>query len=219
MVQNPGARHGPPGTGGPDLPCDPGAVDPLAEALIAALDTQARTGRQVRAGQLPLPSPCPGWSVREVMNHCIGVTLKFADFAAGRTDHPRAPAGDLVGPDHGLALRSAADQASAAWAAADMTRHCHLPFGTFPAGLAAGINLFDALAHTWDIATATGVTLRCDDDLWTAGLDAARLVIGPSRDARHYAAEIPVGAGASPRQRFLAFLGRQVPASQGQGSG
>jgi len=194
-------------------------VHPLADALIAALDIQARTGQQVRARQLPLPSPCPGWSVGEVMNHSIGVTLKFADFAAGRTDHPHAPAGDLVGRDHGLALRSAADQALAAWAAADLTRPCHLPFGTFPAEMAAGINLFDALAHTWDIATATGVTLRCDDDLWTAGLDAARLVIGPSRDARHYAPEIPVGANASPRQRFLAFLGRQVPDSRGRGTG
>ena len=194
-------------------------MHPLAEALIAALDTQARTGQQVRARQLALPTPCPGWSVREVMNHSIGVTLKFADFAAGRTDHPHPPAGDLVGRDHGLALRSAAEQARAAWAAADMTRRCYLPFGTVPAGLAAGINLFDALAHTWDIATATSVTLHCDDDLWTAGHQAARLVIGPSRDARHYAAEIPVGADASPRQRFLAFLGRQVPESQEQGTG
>jgi uncharacterized protein (TIGR03086 family) len=142
------------------------------------------------------------------MNHSIGVTLKFAGFTAGGTDHPQLPAGDLVGRDHGLALRSAAEQARAAWASADMTRRCRLSFGTFPAGLAAGLNLFDALAHTWDIATATGVTLHCGDDLWTAGLQAARIVIGPSRDARHYAAEIPLGANASPRQHYLAFLGR-----------
>jgi len=62
-------------------------------------------------------------------------------------------------------------------------------------------------------------TLHCGDDLWTAGHQAARLAIGPSRDARHYAAEIPVGADASPRLRFLAFLGRQVPESQLQGTG
>ena len=108
------------------------------------------------------------------MNHSIGVTLKFADFAAGGTDHPRTPPGDLVGRDHRLALRSAAGAARAAWASADMERPCHLPFGTFPASLAAGINLFDVLAHTWDIAAATGVTLECPDDLWQAGLEAAR---------------------------------------------
>jgi hypothetical protein len=86
-----------------------------------------------------------------------------------------------------------------------MTRRCHLPFGTFPAGLAAGISLFDVLARTWDIAIATGVTVQCSDDLWDAGLDAARMVIGSSRDVRHYAAQVPVSAAAAPRQRFLAL--------------
>jgi uncharacterized protein (TIGR03086 family) len=163
------------------------------------------------AWQLSLGSPCPGWSVREVVNHSIGVTLKFAGFAAGDTDHPRSPVGDLVGPNHGLALRTAAEAARAAWASADMARDCHLPFGVFPADLAAGINLFDVLAHTWDIATATGVTWQCGDDLWSAGLRAARTVIGSSRDLRHYAAEIPVNAAASARQQFLAYLGRSEP--------
>jgi hypothetical protein len=44
------------------------------------------------------------------------------------------------------------------------------------------INLFDVLAHTWDIAVATGVVLDCADDLWQAGLDTARVVIRPGRD-------------------------------------
>ena len=153
--------------------------------------------------------------MRDVMNHSIGVTLKFAGFAAGGGDHPHAPAGNLVGRDHIQALRSAADAAQSAWASADMTRQCRLPFGTFPASLAAGINLFDVLAHTWDIATATGVTLRCPDDLWSAGLQAARAVVSPDRDPHHYAAEIPVDAAASPRERFLAYVGRSEPGSGG----
>ena len=142
------------------------------------------------------------------MNHSVGVTLKFAAFAAGGSDHPRTPPGDLIGPDHRLALRSAAGVARAAWASADMARPCHLPFGTFPASAAAGINLLDVLAHAWDIAAATGVTLNCPDELWSAGLEAARTVIGPGRDPRQYAPEVPVAAAATPRQRFLAFTGR-----------
>jgi uncharacterized protein (TIGR03086 family) len=183
-------------------------VHPVAEALVAALDVQVGVGRQVRAEQLGLGSPCPGWSVHDVINHSLGVTLKFAGFAAGRTDRPRAPTGDLVGRDHARALAEAAGAARVAWASADLTRQCHLPFGTFPADLAAGINLFDVLAHTWDVATATGTELWCDDELWIAGLDAARAVIGPGRDPRQYAAEITTGPDASPRRRFLGFLGR-----------
>src|SRR4029077_11266188 len=81
---------------------------PAAETLAAVLCIQVRTVRLVRAWQLPLASPCPGWSVRDVMNHSIGVTLKFADFAAGGSDHPRPPPTDLVGRDHNQALRAAA---------------------------------------------------------------------------------------------------------------
>jgi uncharacterized protein (TIGR03086 family) len=197
----------------PVRPKGAGILDlhPAADTLLAALRTQVRTGRLVRPSQLPLESPCPGWSVRDVLNHSIGVTLKFAGFAAGGSDYPRTPRGDLIGADHRLALRSAAEAAQAAWTSADMARPCHLPFGTFPASLAAGINLFDVLAHTWDIAVATGVPLECTDDLWQAGLEAARAVIGPGRDPRQYAAEIPVTAAASPRQRFLAFTGRAEP--------
>lgn len=178
------------------------------EALLLALDAQVELGRHIRADQLARGTPCEGWYVREVMNHSIGVTLKFADFAAGATIQPVAPVGDLVGRDHLKALRSCADAARAAWPSADMTRSCDLPFGVFSADLAAGINLFDALAHTWDIASATGVQLECPDVLWSVGLDSARSVIGTRRDRAHYAAEVPVGPGAGPRQRFLGFLGR-----------
>ena len=113
----------------PDRPKGAGILDlhPAADTLLAALRIQVRTGRLVRPGQLPLESPCPGWSVRDVLNHSIGVPLE------------------------------------------------------------------------------------CTDDLWQAGLEAARAVIGPGRDPRQYAPEIPVTAAASPRQRFLAFTGRAEP--------
>jgi uncharacterized protein (TIGR03086 family) len=142
------------------------------------------------------------------MNHSVGVTLKFADFAAGTTDAPHTPPGDLIGVDYRQALRAAASASHKAWAQADMTRSCRLAFGTFSAAAAIGINLFDVLAHTWDIAIATGVDVENDDLLWTAGLVAAQLVIGHDRDATQYGPEIRVGARATARREFLAFLGR-----------
>jgi hypothetical protein len=74
--------------------------------------------------------------------------------------------------------------------------------------VAARINLFDVLAHTWDIAAATGVVVECPDELWSADLEAARTVIGLGRDPRQYVPEVPVAAAASPMYRFLAFTGR-----------
>jgi uncharacterized protein (TIGR03086 family) len=146
-----------------------------------------------------------------VLNHSLGVTAKFTDFASGITDEPHARQGDLPGADHHTAARATVEVAKAAWRAADMTRTCRLSFGTFPAQTVAGINLFDALAHTWDIASPLAVELDADDELWRIGLRVARQVIGPARDSAHYGEEIPISRPADPMRLFLAFLGRNPP--------
>jgi hypothetical protein len=92
-----------------------------------------------------------------------------------------------------------------------MRRAYSVSFGTFSADEVLAINLVDVLAHTWDIAVATGVGLVVEDSLWTAGLDAAHLVIGPDRDTRQYGPEVEIGPYASPKHRFLAFVGRLDP--------
>jgi uncharacterized protein (TIGR03086 family) len=180
------------------------------EALLDALELQVDVGRRVCVEHLELASPCTGWTVRDVMSHSIGVTRKFTDFASGATDEPRAPPGDHVGSDHRAALRQSADSATIAWGSVVMRRSCRLPFGTFSADTAAGINLFDVLAHTWDIATAIDVGLDEDDELWLAGLDTAQSVIGADRDPQHYAPEVSLHGTARSMVRFLAYIGRSA---------
>lgn len=181
---------------------------PTVSALGAALEAWRVLLDQVTPAELGLPTPNPGWDVAQVVDHSIAVTRKFTDFARGATDRPRTPGRDLIGADRRAAFDAAADGAQVAWRHADPRRNCHLPFGTFPAELAAGINLFDLLAHGWDVDRATGATFTCSSTAWAAGLDAARRVIGERRDPRHYASEVPVDPGASARVRLLCFLGR-----------
>jgi uncharacterized protein (TIGR03086 family) len=185
-------------------------VDPV-EALSAALDTHWAVGRTVSVADLGRPTPCPGWSVSDVLNHSVGVIVKFTRFASGTTDHPRTPGGELLGDDHVGALRSATESARSAWKSVDRSRRCTLPFGTFPADLAAGVNLVDTLAHSWDLSVASGLPLECDDQLWLAGLEAAAGFIGPRRDPAQYAPEVAVSLSASPKARFLGYLGRRAP--------
>ncbi|MEZ5379637.1 MAG: TIGR03086 family metal-binding protein [Acidimicrobiales bacterium] len=177
-------------------------------ALAEALEAQVTVGQAIETVDLGLDSRCPGWQVRDVLNHSIAVTLKFAAFARGDTDAPRTPKGDHLGTDHRAALRNAATTARDAWLGTDLTRTCHLPFGSYPASIAAGINLFDVLAHCWDIAGPTRNQLAIPNRLWEDGLTAAHAVIGHERDLDHYSAEIDVAATASPAEKFLAFLGR-----------
>lgn len=188
---------------------------PFIEGLDSALDVQRRVVDQLSDAHLALPSACAGWSVREVLAHSVGVTLKFAAFAAGVTDAPRTPAGDLLRPDRRTSVRRAVDEARRSWADTDPDRPCRLPFGTFPAAVAAGINLFDVLAHTWDVAAPARLATPFPDHLWELGLDAARTVVGPGRDTTHYGPELPSAAHDPPAARFLRFLGRDPGAPAG----
>jgi uncharacterized protein (TIGR03086 family) len=143
------------------------------------------------------------------MNHSLGVTLKFVEFASGRTDRPRSPTGDLIGDSLEGALRTAEDSARNAWSAADLSRVCRLPFGTYPAERAAGINLVDVLAHGWDVGTFGDAGFHCSEGVWSVGLEMARALMAQDRDPNQYGDQITVSASAPPEQRFLAYLGRR----------
>lgn len=177
-------------------------------ALAAALELQATTVEGIGADDLAAASRCEGWSIRDVLEHSIGVTREFTGFAQGLTDEPHAAEVDLLGRDHGAVARGAVVASALAWRRADMSRLCRLSFGTFSAEAAAGINLFDALAHTWDVAAPLGLELPAHSDLWSLGLEAARGVIGSQRDVSQYGPEVHAEASAAPMTRFLAFLGR-----------
>ncbi len=187
--------------------CEAVSVE-VVEALLAALEAQWALGTRVSVADLSRPSRCPGWSVFDVINHSIGVTLKYTEFASAATDRPQSPIGDLIGSRPGQALRAAADSARTAWSAADLSRECHLPFGTFPAEVAAGVNLVDVLAHGWDLGAVGDVVFHCPDAVWSTGLEMARSFMGPVRDPRHYGPEVTVPDAAPFEQRFLGYLGR-----------
>ena len=187
--------------------CNTVPVEPV-EALLTALEAQWALATRLTVPDLSRPSKCPGWSVFDVVNHSVGVTLKFNEFASAATDRPRTPTGDLIGSRPGPALRAAADSARTAWSVADLSRECHLPFGTFPAQVAAGINLVDVLAHSWDVGEIGGAAFHCSDEVWSTGLGAARSFMGPGRDPRHYGIEVAVPDDAPPELQFLGYLGR-----------
>lgn len=178
------------------------------DGLAASLELQLGVVQDLAEGDLILDSCCPGWSIGEVLRHSLAVTQKFTEFASGRSDRPRTPERDLLVPDHRTSAERTIRRAQEAWSGADLDRTCHLPFGEYRAEEAAGINLFDVLAHTSDVAQALDVELSCPDELWEAGRQAAVAVLGRGRDVRHYGPEVSVPAEASPQTRFLAYLGR-----------
>lgn len=152
------------------------------------------------------PSPCPGWTARDVAAHVVG-------------NHRRAVAG-LDGTDY--LLPGADEDVVAAWldATADIqarldstaARHVlgdefgNLPFEQFVHRMACA----DTLIHTWDFARATGQDERLDpeavDLAWAFLSQEDRQIRLPHA----FGPRVDAGDDVDPQTRLLNFLGRSV---------
>jgi len=199
-----------------------GLGPPIVNQLSEALSAAAALVDDLSPQSLTWATPCPGWSVLELVNHLAGVTEKFERFAAGTRGLIRQSPDGLVGTQPARNFRAGVEAAVTTW-----RRHpealeaaCVLPFGSFDGATAAGLNLFDAVVHGWDIAIGAGVDHQMDDALAAVALRIADLrVTDQARRSWHYAAPIltpnltpivtPVGAPFS--IRLLAATGRCSP--------
>ncbi len=180
----------------------------VIDALDAAYQQAGKIVAGVSTEQLTQPSPCSEWDVRAVLNHTLGATWMFALVNQGKA--AGEDAGDLVGTDPQGALAEAAAANLASWRAPGASEGDRTyPFGTFPAPAAALLNLEEVVAHTWDIAEATGQDTTIDPAI-------AEMVYGflgnipldAFREHGAFGAEVAVASDASVEQRLLALLGR-----------
>ena len=148
----------------------------------------------------------------DVINHLAAVTEKFGHFAAGTANPVRQRPGDLVGPRPAKRFRDVAESAASTWREhpGALTAVCVLPFGSFDGATAAGINLFDAVIHQWDIAVGAGIDHTISEELAVVALSVAPLLVtGQARLAGHYAAPALPPPGAPPSAHLLVVTGRQ----------
>jgi uncharacterized protein (TIGR03086 family) len=189
-------------------------VDSL-QLLARVVDETTAVVNDVTVDQLGNPSPCEGWTVRDVINHITGGATLFA-ISAEQGSVPdevlgRLMAGDNLGDDYKGAWATAADTAMHAFGEPGvLEKIVKLPFGEMPAGVALNIAIFDVLTHATDIARATGQTVD-DTELIETALEVGHQMITPElRMPGVFDAEQPVAADAPAQDRLLAFAGRRV---------
>jgi len=165
--------------------------------------------------QMANPSPCEGWTVRDVINHITGGATIFA-ISAEQGSVPddelgRLMGGDNLGRDPKGAWKVASQRAMDAFGRPGvLNKMVKLPFGEMPAGVALNIAVFDVLTHGVDIACSTDQTVA-DTELLETALVMGREMVGPDlRIPGVFDAEQPAPADASPSDRLLAFAGRRV---------
>lgn len=97
------------------------------------------------------PSPCDGWTVRDVANHLVDAMCTFAAAVDGGP-------GEDTGDDPAGAYRAAADRCLAVFGDPAVLAASHpFPFGPTPGSVIARISVSESLVHGWDVARGAGL--------------------------------------------------------------
>ena len=142
-------------------------MDQLA-ALDRARHEFERRLREVGPGDWDRPTPCEGWTVRDLVVHVmVGQRMAALLVRGGSREAAEALFDGATLPDDVLAeFDAGADDQAAAFAEdGAMDRIAAHPAGDFPVGVLLGLRVTDATLHTWDLARAIGADETLSPDL------------------------------------------------------
>lgn len=126
---------------------------------------------QVSDDDLSKPTPCEGWSVRDVVNHLIQSNQAVAAMVRGCSRQEAMAIFGAEGPQGDVAaLRVAhdaqvADQLAAFSEDGALGRTAHHVMGDIPTSMLLGFRVGDHTVHAWDLARAIGVDETLDAEL------------------------------------------------------
>jgi uncharacterized protein (TIGR03086 family) len=196
-------------------------VSPHIASDIVGLDARAvlasvQIVSQASAADLSRPTPCPDWTLAELLAHMTAQHNGFAAAAAGDGAdlvhwQTGAPVADPVGEYAAAAARVMAAFAAAGVLAGEFVLPEINPELPFPAAEAIGFHFVDYVVHGWDVARALGRAYDLEPDVLVAALPIAQAVPDGERRRRPGAAFAPRVAASSggPRGQIVALLGRR----------
>jgi uncharacterized protein (TIGR03086 family) len=184
----------------------------VSEHLREYITAVYELGRAIRSADPDRwddPSPCEGWTARQVAGHAMGVVANVA--AKLGACEPVDAFGDLdaiAGDDPDASFRRIRNTTLAAL---DRPGSLATPVSSSLGEMLLDDYLVsmtnDAFIHAWDIARATGADERLDPDLLE--VVAARMMdAGVPRVAGRFDEAVDVDDSASLQDRLIAFTGR-----------
>jgi uncharacterized protein (TIGR03086 family) len=171
--------------------------DDAPTALRRGLDQLAALLDDVPAGAGEEPTPCPRWSVQDLVDHIVAAPSRFARMARGEeVDWSVTPS---AGSDPAARFRSHAEELLGADDAAA------------GGGVPSDWQCAELAVHTWDLATAIGrSTGDLDAEVAERGLAFMRGGLTEDNRGPAFGPEQPAPEGADAYQRLAAFAGRSV---------
>ncbi|NMO94108.1 TIGR03086 family metal-binding protein [Actinomycetospora sp. TBRC 11914] len=187
-------------------------TDDVRDLVPAAVDRFGERVHAVPAYRWPAPTPCAGWSVRDLVAHLCFEHRWAPHVLAGETMAAVGDRydGDLVGGDPVRAWDGAAVRSRAAFAVTGShAARVHVSFGWLDVEEYAVQMLVDLTVHEWDLARGAGLDEHLDPACVAATLAYLRtdpvMLDGPGLFAAPVAA-----AEADPQARLLALTGRRT---------
>jgi uncharacterized protein (TIGR03086 family) len=162
----------------------------------------------VRPDQLATQTPCPEWSVQELIGHVVTGNLMFTRLFTGA----EPPAVDAVGDPAAAISISAKALREAASAEGALERTFVTPMGERTGGRLMAIRVLELSVHGWDLAKATEQGFELPEVIVETGFAVLKATLPEDRNGLPYGAEQQAGPEASPAQRLAAFAGRAVAA-------
>ena len=146
----------------PSISSDPSRCPRYRQPMdVVDLDRRAASGLAVlidatSSDQFAKPTPCPAWSVRDLLAHLVAGNVKYTEIGHGRDWYRGAPEVDL-GDDPAGTYRQTLETMLQAWSQPDvLERETPLPVGRGPAAAALYLHVGEILVHGWDLASAIG---------------------------------------------------------------
>ncbi|MEU5956187.1 TIGR03086 family metal-binding protein [Streptomyces sp. NPDC047525] len=180
-----------------------------------AVQESLRVLRAARDGDWERPSPCAGWTLRDLVAHMTAQHHGFAAAARGSGADRTYWIEQDPGRDPFKVYDESVRHVLAAFAEEGVVeRGFTLPEigGTFTGRIAVGFHFLDYMVHSWDVATTLDVAIDLPLPVVEAALDIARRV--PKDPERRgpgaaFAPALPTPEDASPLEEMLALLGRE----------
>ena len=182
---------------------------PATRAVAAVLDG-------IRDDQLTDPTPCPDFSVADVLDHLSGLALAFT-LAARKEPLPGDGAPDVDGsrlsPAWRTEIPAALEGLSAAWTAPSAYDGLTMAGPIeMPAEIASLVAIDEVTVHAWDLAAATGQDYDADPIAVAAAHGFAESFEPPEDGAADgpalFGPPVAVPHDASPLDRLAGASGR-----------
>ncbi|MFB9314389.1 TIGR03086 family metal-binding protein [Nocardioides plantarum] len=187
-------------------------ADPRPLLLAAAAQVTTYVDR-VRLDDLDRPTPCAGWTVRDLLSHLVAVSVRVPHVLRG--GHPFEVPSQVEGvADRDWAGAWAERQPELVAALGEdavLERTVHHPAGDMPAAAAIVTYVSELVTHGWDLAAALGDTSGLDDALAAtclAPLQGALPAGIRDEDRVPFGAVVPVPDDAPALDRLLGWVGR-----------